>query len=87
MSVAAIRLTELDTFRSEWVYGHLDHQRASEALEAARRSCARLRAAANGAVDDAARCAEEAVELAVRRVSEVEARLAEQFDRFCDVGQ
>jgi hypothetical protein len=87
MPVAAIRFTELDTFRSEWVCGHLDHQRASDALKAARESCARLRAAADAAADEAARCAEEAVELAVRRLLEVEARLAAQFDRFCDVGQ
>ncbi|HLK36660.1 MAG TPA: hypothetical protein VKU41_07890 [Polyangiaceae bacterium] len=37
MSVNSLRLRTLDTFRSAWVCGHLDYQRASDALDAARR--------------------------------------------------
>lgn len=30
--------TVLETFRGEWIRGHLDYQRAADALEAARRA-------------------------------------------------
>lgn len=82
MSANVVRCSVLDTFRSEWVRGHLDYQRASDALEAAQQVAAELRAA-TALDDEAVRRAERNVEDARRRVSEVEARLAAHFDRFC----
>jgi hypothetical protein len=82
MSANVVRCSVLDTFRGEWVRGHLDYQRAADALEAAQQVAAELRAA-TALDDETIRRAERNVEDARRRVSEVEARLASHFDRFC----
>ena len=67
-------------FRSTWVTGHLDHQRALDALEYAR-------AAAGTAVgEDATHQARAAVEHAAARLAQVEAALIGQFNRFCGIG-
>jgi hypothetical protein len=84
MSANVVRCSALDTFRSEWVRGHLDYQRASDALEDAQRAARRLRPATATSIDDEAlRRAEQHVEDARRRLSEVEVQLAGHFDRFC----
>jgi hypothetical protein len=84
MAAKAIQRSMLDAFRREWVCGHLDYQRAAEALEAARRDAASKRAAAIDPIaDDAVRSADAVVEEAHRRLGEIEAILAEVFDRFC----
>jgi hypothetical protein len=80
------RVSPLDTFRSEWVCGHLDYQRAADELEATRQVARQLRIA-EGISNDEVRRAEEDVENARRRLSEVGAILAERFDRFCGVAE
>lgn len=76
----------LDRFRSEWISGHLDYQRAAESLEQARR--VRLRASDDsvgpGGGADPGR-AQEDFERARERLDQIGALLAEQFDRFCGV--
>ncbi|HZU85202.1 MAG TPA: hypothetical protein VE987_19855 [Polyangiaceae bacterium] len=75
---------DFDGFRREWVLGHLDHQRAADALESARRIAAATRAAAGAVADPAeVRRAEQRVQEALRRLAEIESILAGQFDRFC----
>jgi hypothetical protein len=87
MSYRVAQPAVLDAFRGEWVRGHLDYQRAADALEAARRAAGQM-----GATDperdraEAVR-AEQDVEKAGRRLAEIEAMLARQFDRFCGVGE
>lgn len=78
----------LDMFRGEWVRGHLDYQRAVEALEAARHAAGKARTIDERAHDsEEARSAEQNVERAGRRLAEIEAALAAQFDRFCGVAE
>jgi hypothetical protein len=78
----------LDSFRGEWVRGHLDYQRAADALEAAQRAAGQMGSSADCASDrEEARRAEQDVEQAGRRLAEIEAVLARQFDRFCGVGE
>jgi hypothetical protein len=82
------KLRMLDTFRGEWVRGHLDYQRAAEALEAAQHAAGQARTTEAPAHDnEEARRAEQNVERAGRRLAEIEATLTEQFDRFCGVGE
>jgi hypothetical protein len=84
MSASGSHWSALATFRKEWVRGHLDHQRAAEALEQARQVEKQVRASiAASADDEAARRAEENVAHAQRRLTEVAVLLALQFDRFC----
>jgi hypothetical protein len=89
MAATATRMLVLDSFRSEWVSGHLDYQRAAEVLEGAERAAAEARAEASRANDDArrevVRRAESTVESARRRLTEVASILSGQFDRFCSV--
>ena len=85
MSYRVARPSVLDAFRGEWVRGHLDYQRAADALEAARRE-ARQVGASNRDREEALR-AEQDVERAGRRLAEIEEMLAMQFDRFCGVGE
>jgi hypothetical protein len=85
MSANAVRFVALDTFRKEWVCGHLDYQRAAESLEAASQALGRISAAVCTSMDDEARCAQQEVENARRRLAEVESALQTQFDRFCSV--
>ena len=89
MSAYAGRTTTLDSYRTEWVSGHLDHQRAAEALEAAERAAAEVRAAGSlgASGDDAVRRADSQVERARLRLAEVEAVLSRHFDRFCGVAR
>jgi hypothetical protein len=78
----------LDSFRGEWVRGHLDYQRAADALEAARLAAGQVGSSSDCAPDhEEARRAEQNVEKAGRRLAEIEAVLARQFDRFCGVGE
>jgi hypothetical protein len=89
LSTYIIGFSALDTFRSEWVNGHLDYYRATQALESAKHAERRAREAraASGAGydDDAVRHARAIVEAARRNLAEVEAELIGQFDRFCGV--
>jgi hypothetical protein len=86
MAANAARCSALDTFRSVWARGHLDYQRAVEALEAATRSAEQVRLVAFASIADReVRRAEQDLECARRRVAEIEAVLEEQFDRFCGV--
>ena len=86
MAANAHRFMALDSFRSEWVCGHLDSQRASEALETAQRAAERLSMTGGVSLDDeAVRGARHAIEAARRRLAQVETELAERFDRFCGV--
>jgi uncharacterized protein YecT (DUF1311 family) len=74
----------LHRFRTEWVHGHLDTQRAAEALEAAQRAWTRVRDTADASRDiEELRRIQDSVEAAARRLAQVKAVLAEQFDRFC----
>lgn len=63
----------LRVFREEWVRGHLDHQRAEEAVKAAESRVEQ--AAGQGAIDD--------LNEARRHRAQVEAQLVRLFDRFC----
>jgi hypothetical protein len=86
MSGNTSRRGVLDNFRREWVYGHLDYQRAADALEAARRAASEASAVLGGAeMRDAGLGGSTGIEDARRRLAEVEALLALQFDRFCGV--
>jgi hypothetical protein len=89
VSTYIIGVSALDSFRTEWVSGHLDHYRATEALESARQAERRAREsrAASGATfdDDAVRDALAIVEKARLDLAAVEAELVGQFDRFCGV--
>ncbi|HXX67508.1 MAG TPA: hypothetical protein VEK07_10020 [Polyangiaceae bacterium] len=74
----------LHGFRVEWVHGHLDTQRATEALEAAQRDWQRVRDGAGVHFDDEElRRTQHGVDAASERLAQVKAVLAEQFDRFC----
>lgn len=74
----------LHLFRTEWVHGHLDTQRAAEALEAAQRAWSRVRETADSSRDvEELRKIQDTVEAATQRLAQVKAVLAEQFDRFC----
>lgn len=74
----------VETFRDVWVQGHLDHQRAVEALQQAIRAVERLSWSGADAVDDRDMCrAEQNVQSARRQVAEIEAVLQRQFDHFC----
>lgn len=74
----------LHGFRAEWVHGHLDTQRATEALEAARRDWQRVRDVDDAQFDDEdLRRTQTGVDAASERLAQVKAVLAEQFDRFC----
>ncbi|HXX67575.1 MAG TPA: hypothetical protein VEK07_10355 [Polyangiaceae bacterium] len=77
----------LDRFRTEWIRGHLDYQRAAESLEQAQRLWQRTSADAAVAPASAIdlRRAQEGVERARQRLDQIGAVLAEQFDRFCGV--
>jgi hypothetical protein len=82
------RFHDFSAFRREWVSGHLDYQRAAEALEAARRNAEGVsRASSSGDDSEEARLAREHVEEARRRLANIEVRLAQQFDRFCDASR
>jgi hypothetical protein len=84
MAANALRFSVLETFRSVWVCGRLDYQRAAEVLEGATRAAEGARAAAGASPDDEEiRRAQQNVETARRRLAEVEAALGAQFDRFC----
>jgi hypothetical protein len=86
MSASAARFGLLDTFRGVWVRGHLDYQRAVEALDVATQSEEEARLKASTAIDDdEMRRTQQGVEQARQRVAEIEARLESQFDRFCGV--
>ena len=79
MGAHGIQVAGLAVFRAEWVSGHLDRLRAFDALQSAR-----------GAADlagsgDAAGRAQAAVADALKRLAEVEATLAGQFNRFCGI--
>jgi hypothetical protein len=88
MSYRGAESSALDAFRGEWVRGHLDYQRAAEALEAARHAAGQARQSSDPALDnEEARRAERDVETAGRRLAEIEADLARQFDRFCGVAE
>jgi hypothetical protein len=76
----------LDSFRTEWICGHLDCQRATEALEALRDAARRL-GAADASDEEAVRHAEQNVEKARRRLADVKALHARQFDRFCGLSE
>jgi hypothetical protein len=85
---AQTRFHDFSAFRREWVLGHLDYQRAADALESARRKVEGLsRASSAGADSDEARRAHEHVEEARRRLSNIEVLLAQQFDRFCSASR
>lgn len=74
----------LDTFRAVWVRGHLDHQRAVEALEAAIESAKQLRLGTDQSLDEhEVQRAHRNVEIARDRLAEIRATLEAQFDRFC----
>lgn len=88
MSYRGAQPSVLDAFRGEWVRGHLDYQRAADALEAARVVAGQARLASDPALDnEETRRAEEDVERAGRELAEIEATLARLFDRFCGVGE
>jgi hypothetical protein len=80
-----IRQTLLDTFRAIWVEGRLDYQRAADALEVALESAEEVRRTADARIDEGVRHADQQVEDARRRLSEIEGVLARQFDQFCGV--
>jgi hypothetical protein len=79
MGAHGIRIAGLAAFRAEWVSGHLDRLRAFDALESAR--CAADLAGS----DEATGQAQAAVADALKRLVEVEAALAGQFNRFCGI--
>jgi hypothetical protein len=82
------RCTSLDSFRSEWVRGSLDYQRAVDALDAAKQSVEQARAVAGAGIDDdIARHARETAEHARQRLAEIEAVLERQFNEFCGVSE
>jgi exonuclease VII small subunit len=88
MAANAVRRSALDSFRSEWVRGSLDYQRAVDALDAARQSVEQARAVAGAAPDDeSARHARETAEHARQRLAEIEAALERQFNEFCGVSE
>ena len=88
MSYRGAERSVLDAFRGEWVRGHLDYQRAADALEAARLAAGQARLASNRAFDtEEALRAEEDVERAGQHLAEIEATLRRLFDRFCGVGE
>ena len=88
MSYRAVYPNVLEPFRVEWVRGHLDYQRAADALLAARCAADELLLTCDHPPDnDEARRAEQVVERAGRRLAEIEAMLAEQFDRFCGMSK
>ncbi len=81
------RFHDFSAFRREWVCGHLDYQRAAEALESARRKAEGLCRASISADSEEVRRAHEHVDEARRHLANIEVLLAEQFDRFCDAGR
>jgi hypothetical protein len=83
MAAASSRYCDLDAFRREWVNGHLDYQRAVDALEFAQHVAAGIRKVGDCPDPDELRRAEQRIEEAHRRLSEVALHLAGQFDRFC----
>jgi len=95
--MAVIVSRSLDLHRAQWVSGHLDYQRAAEALAAAEQAMAevsRRARAADGADadgdrgaldDDGLQRAQSDLERARRHLAEVAAILGGQFDRFCGV--
>ncbi len=92
MSANVVQCSALDNFRSDWICGHLDYQRASDALEAAQEAAGQLCAGAGmdaeaGIDAERIRRAEQNVEDARRRLAEVESQLARHFNRFCGVGE
>jgi hypothetical protein len=84
---ASSRFCDLDAFRREWVSGHLDYQRQAEALEHARRTAAGIRKASVRPDADELRSAEQRIEEAHRRLSEIASLLGMQFDRFCSTSR
>jgi hypothetical protein len=88
MASNAVRRSSLDNFRSEWVRGSLDYQRAVDALDAARRCAEQAHGVGGAAADDEnARRAHDAAEHARRRLAEIEALLERQFNDFCGVSK
>ena len=84
MVAKAVGCSLLDTFRAVWVRGHLDCQRAVEALEAAIESAKQVRLRADESLDERdVQKAHQNVEIARDRLAEIEAMLEAQFDRFC----
>jgi hypothetical protein len=81
------RFGDLEAFRREWVSGHLDYQRAADALEYARRNVAGIHKATGRPDPDELRRAEERIEDARRRLSDIASLLGSQFDRFCYAGR
>ena len=73
-----------DVFRKAWVSGHLDYQRAAEALETAIQHRA---LSGESAEADAARRADEEIDRARRHLAEVESIVGEHFDRFCGLSE
>lgn len=74
----------LERFRADWIGGHLDHQRAEEALAEATHTWEQVQedpALRNDA--DTLRRRKLEVADAQRRLAEVDAALAEKFDKFC----
>jgi hypothetical protein len=80
---ASTRFCDLDAFRREWVSGHLDYQRAADALELARRMAAAICKGTDRADPDELHRAEQRIEEARRRLSDIASFLGMQFDRFC----
>jgi hypothetical protein len=75
----------LDSFRDVWIRGRLDYQRASDALDAAIRSAEAMRLEPGVEVDEQLDVANQCVEAARRRLSEVAFVLEQQFNQFCGV--
>jgi multidrug resistance efflux pump len=83
MAAKAVGCSLLETFRAVWVRGHLDCQRAVEALEAAIESAKQVRRADASLDEHEVQKAHQNVESARDRLAEIQAMLAAQFDRFC----
>lgn len=78
----------LTAFRAAWIGGRLEHLRALEALEQARDAafrviCGHPAPAHPDALEHALEAVALTIERAERLLKEVDARLSEQFDRFC----
>jgi hypothetical protein len=85
MAENTVRYALLASFRDVWVTGRLDYQRAADALEAAIRSVEAMRREAGARIDEQLQLAEQGVEDARRRLSEIEGVLERQFNSFCGV--
>jgi hypothetical protein len=84
MVAKAVACSPLETFRAVWVRGHLDCQRAVEALEAAIESAKQVRRADESLDEqELQRAHHQNVEIARDRLAEIQAMLEAQFDRFC----